>query len=131
MRHEESRIQQVCVNWFRWSYQDLAANLIAVPNGYRTTATQARIAKAEGLTAGAADLILFVPGGKYHALAIEMKTATGRQQPSQKRWQEAVERFGYKYVVVRSLDDFILEIRDYLRDWLNLPKRQETDCDEE
>lgn len=125
MRHEESRIQQACVSWFRWTYPDLALNLIAVPNGYKTTATQARIAKAEGLTAGAADLLLFVPSGKYHCLAIEMKTAVGRQQPTQKRWQEAVERFGYKYTVARGLDDFILEIRDYLGDWMRSAYRQQ------
>lgn len=82
MRHEESKIQQVCVEWFRYQFPEYARNLVAIPNGYKTTLSQARIAKAEGMVAGAADLFLFVPShnGKYHGLAIEMKTAKGRQR---------------------------------------------------
>lgn len=103
-----------CVQWFRYEFPELAKNLIAIPNGYRTSATQARIAKAEGLTAGAADLVLFCPNAKYHALCIEMKTATGRQQPTQKEWQAAVEPFGYRYAIIRSVDEFITEVNNYL-----------------
>lgn len=31
--HEESRIQQACVRWFRMQYPRFARLLIAVPNG--------------------------------------------------------------------------------------------------
>ncbi len=116
MRHEESKIQQVCVRWFRYQFPEYARNLVAIPNGYKTTLSQARIAKAEGMVAGAADLFLFVPSynGKYHGLAIEMKTAKGRQQESQKIWQQCVQREGYHYVICRSFDDFRMEINNYL-----------------
>ena len=116
MRHEESKIQQVCVEWFRYQFPEYARNLVAIPNGYKTTLSQARIAKAEGMVAGAADLFLFVPShnGKYHGLAIEMKTAKGRQQESQKIWQQCIQREGYHYVICRSFDDFRMEINNYL-----------------
>lgn len=112
--HEESKIQRACVQWFRAAHKDLTKNLIAIPNGMLTSPTQARIAKAEGLTAGASDLVLFCPNANYHALCIEMKTGSGRQQPTQKEWQAAVESFGYKYVIIRNVDDFISEINNYL-----------------
>lgn len=43
-----------------------------------------------------------------------MKTEKGKQQLTQKEWQTKVERVGYKYVICRSLDDFIREIEEYL-----------------
>lgn len=113
-RHDESRIQQACVNWFRYQFPRLTRNLIAIPNGYKTSISQARIAKAEGVMAGAADLFLFVARGDYHGLAIEMKAKEGRQQTSQKRWQMAVEAENYKYIICRSVDEFRKEINDYL-----------------
>ena len=45
-----------------------------------------------------------------------MKQPKGRQQESQKEWQKAVESAGNKYVVVRSLDEFIEVVTDYLKD---------------
>lgn len=116
MRHNESILQRNCVAWFNLQYRRYAMLLFAVPNGARTSATQARILKAEGMTAGVADLILMVPRKGYHALCLEMKTLTGRQQPTQKAWQEAVEEQGYKYVIVRTFADFQKSIKGYLDD---------------
>ena len=116
MRHQESSLQIACVRWFkRYAYPDLAPLLYAVPNGgYRNLIT-AKVMKAEGATPGVADLILFVPNRDHHALCIEMKTPTGRQSDHQKAWQEAVTRQGYKYIIVRSADEFIHEVTDYLK----------------
>lgn len=113
-RHEESRLQRACVRWFRYRYPRLALNLIAIPNGYKTTAMQAAIAKAEGLTAGAADLALFVPADGAHGLFVEMKTPSGRQQDTQKQWQQAVEQQGYRYEICRTPDDFMALMESYL-----------------
>ena len=44
-----------------------------------------------------------------------MKQPNGRQQDSQKEWQKAVESVGNKYVVCRSLEEFIAEVTDYLK----------------
>ena len=112
--HKESRMQQACVQWFRMQYPELAINLFAVPNGVATSATQGRILKAEGMVAGVADLILMYPNADHHGLCIEMKTKEGTQRPTQKAWQQAVERYGYRYVVVRDIDTFISTIQNYI-----------------
>lgn len=114
MLHEESRLQIQCVRWFRLQFHHLAANLIAIPNGGARRKSEAAIMKAEGVTAGAADLALFFPRGQYHGLFIEMKTPVGRQTEKQKEWQDAVETAGYKYVIARSIDQFIKIVNDYL-----------------
>ena len=38
-------------------------------------------------------------------VAVEVKTATGRQSEPQKKWQKAVEKLGVKYILARSEDD--------------------------
>lgn len=113
-RHEESSLQIDCVDWFRHTYPQCARLLFAVPNGGRRSAATGRILKSEGVVAGVADLILFVAHRGYHALCIEMKTAKGRQQDTQKAWQQAVEAQGYKYIICRSLDDFKSQVSNYL-----------------
>ena len=70
--------------------------------------------QAEGMVAGVADLILMYPNADHHGLCIEMKTKEGTQRPTQKAWQEAVERYGYRYVVVRDIDTFISTIQNYI-----------------
>lgn len=114
MRHVESHIQRNCVSWFRLAYRDLSRCIFAIPNGMRTSATQGRILKAEGMLAGVSDLILMVPCKGYHALCVELKTEKGRQSDSQKAFQKAVEAQGYKYIIVRSFDDFRKQVTEYL-----------------
>ncbi len=117
-RHEESRLQQACVRWFRLQYSGLALNLFAVGNGGARGRTEAAIMKGEGVTAGVADLILLAPSasGDFHGLCIEMKTTAkgSGQRPAQKEWQAAVERTGYKYVVCRTFEEFQEAVQAYI-----------------
>lgn len=114
---EEHRIQVSCVRWFRMKYPHLAARLFAVPNGGRRDGITGARLKEEGVLAGVADLILLVPNADYHALLIEMKTPKGRQSDSQRAWQRAVAgNDDYLYVVVRSLEEFIKVIEEYLQE---------------
>lgn len=114
MTHEESLIQQSCVKWFRLQHRHLALSLFSVPNGGFRKRIEAAIMKAEGQVSGVADLILLHPNSRYHALCIEMKTEKGKQSPNQEIWQAHIEQYGYKYIIVRSLDQFISEVNDYL-----------------
>lgn len=62
---------------------------------------------------GEADLTLFCDGGK--TVFIETKTERGRQSKKQKKFQAAVERLGYTYVIMRSVEDaqrFIEEVKN-------------------
>lgn len=113
-RHLESKLQIACVRWFRYQYQEVARLLIHVPNGGYRNATEAARLKTEGVVAGVADLVLFLPSKKYHALFIELKVGKGRQSEPQKQWEEAVKKHNYEYQVVRSLEEFIKTINQYL-----------------
>lgn len=131
----ESYIQQAAVRWFRYEYPQLANLLVHIPNeGQRTTkwikgrlvCTGGAKLKAEGMVKGASDLVLFVPNSEYHALCLEtkveetvidkgkMKVKRTYQSPEQKDWQSEVEKQGYKYVVYRSIEEFIKIVKDYL-----------------
>ena len=127
--HRESGLQRACFTWFRYQYPKLSLNLVAIPNGGKRTITEAAIRNGEGVVAGVSDAVLFVPSGEYHTLCIEFKTssvsldANGKirtprtyQSPAQKNWQEAVESQGNKYIIVRSLDEFMDGVNEYLSD---------------
>ncbi|MBO7314227.1 MAG: VRR-NUC domain-containing protein [Alistipes sp.] len=115
MRHEEHSLQCACVRWFRMQWPQYSRLLFAIPNGVRTSRGVAIKAKAEGMVAGAPDLILSVPRGGYGLLAIEMKTKRGQQSAEQKAWQREAEKVGNRYIVVRSIEQFISIINEYLR----------------
>lgn len=113
---EEHRIQCSCVRWFNLKYRKLQGRLFAVPNGGKRDARTAAILKEEGVVAGVADLILLIPNRFYGALLIEMKTAKGKQSQAQRQWQKLItERGEYKYIICRSLDEFISEVEDYIK----------------
>lgn len=114
-RHIESHIQRNCLKWFRLQYPKLGLVLFAIPNGGARNKREAGILKAEGVTAGVADMILLTPSSGYGSLCIEFKTEDGKQQQTQKEWQQAAETAGNKYVIVRSFDDFKGEISRYLQ----------------
>lgn len=116
MKHEEDNIQMSCVKWFGLQYPQFSALIHHSPNGGFRNIREAARFKAMGTKAGFADLILLVPRHDYHALFVEMKTpkSTSKQSEHQKEFQRNVEAQGYRYVVCRSLDDFMKTINEYL-----------------
>lgn len=113
---EEHQIQVSCVRWFRLKYPKLRNILFAIPNGGRRDAVTGAKLKDEGATSGVADLILLKSNRYYGGLAIEIKKPGGYQSKTQKEWQKECEAAGNKYVVCRSLDEFMEIITDYLND---------------
>ncbi|MBR5835183.1 MAG: VRR-NUC domain-containing protein [Bacteroidales bacterium] len=111
---EEYHLQCNCVKWFRLQYPRMKHNLFAVPNGGGRGKADAGKLKAEGVLSGVSDLILLKRNTEYGGLMIEMKTKKGVQADSQKDWQEKISKDGYKYVVCRSLEDFMREVNEYL-----------------
>lgn len=127
MMLNESATQCEAVALFRAFWPNLAPLFFAVPNGSTRNPIEASRLKREGVVAGVADMLLLVPRGGFHGLAVEFKAQSltygkgGRlirkktyQKPHQREWQEAVEAQGYKYVVVRSSTEFIQIMRNYL-----------------
>lgn len=99
MRQEEHNIQVGIVQYLRLRGFDV----FAIPNGGRRDAVTGAKLKAEGVTAGVADMIILLPFG--NVLFVEVKTAKGRQSPEQKAFQERVESLGFNYVIWRSVED--------------------------
>lgn len=89
--------------------------LFAVPNGGKRSKSTAASLKAEGALSGVADLILLKSNGVFSSLCIEMKAGKNKQSDEQIKWQKEAEKAGNKYVVCYSLDEFIIEIENYLK----------------
>lgn len=129
----EDRLQAACITWFRLQYPQLRMLLFAVPNGgkrehrtvktkngYITYSPEAKKLKATGVIPGVADLIFLLSRQGYNNLLIEMKTPTGSQSPEQRDWQVKAEAAGSKYVVCRSVEEFIATINQYLENGPNI-----------
>lgn len=114
----EHDLQAACFKWFSLQYPSLRGRLFAVPNGGHRSKTEAAKFKAEGVVSGVSDLILLKSNHDFGALLIEMKTTakSSRQSDNQKKWETLITSLGeYKYVVCRTLDDFMREVRCYLQ----------------
>lgn len=66
----------------------------------------------KGAASGTADLLAGVPHrGSLMYVAIEVKTPDGRQSPAQKKFQAAVTKRGGVYLLVRSPQDAVAQVR--------------------
>lgn len=100
----ESHLQAQCFQHFHNTYPNERGRLFMCHNNPRNAIDGNRL-KAQGMVAGVSDLILL----RYNQppLCIEFKLPEGKQQPVQKQWQQIAESTGAKYVIIRSLDEFI------------------------
>jgi len=76
--------------------------VFSVPNEARRSYGLAKRLKATGMKAGVADLVVLGCGEVFF---IEVKSKTGKQQSTQKAFQDEVEKRGLKYILARSIDD--------------------------
>lgn len=119
--YSESKIQHICVNWFRQTFPHVGNLLFAVPNGGWRGARAGAQMVYEGQVKGVADLILLYPSGGKSSLCLEMKvpkkkgSSAGTQKPHQVEWQALVEKYGSTYVVCHGLIEFIKAVCDYLQ----------------
>ena len=112
--NEEHQLQCAEVRYMRGVHRDLSHVFFCVPNGQKRTSRQAAWLHEEGLVNGVSDMILLKPNSKHGYLCIENKTKKGKQSAEQKIFQQEVEKHGGKYVIIRSLDEFIETIESYL-----------------
>lgn len=115
-QHKESELQIQCVRWFAYEYPHLRMLLYHPKNeGTANGRVRGAIAKAEGVVAGVADLILQAPSTDgFSCLAIEMKTPAGRQSQEQKLFERYITAANGKYVIARSFDDFKSIVMEYV-----------------
>lgn len=117
----ETKIQHICVEWFRQTFPNVANLLFAIPNGGTRSKKSASMRKYEGAVAGISDLILLYPSGGKSSLCIEMKKpkikgcSAGKQSQEQKQWQKLVTTYGSVYGVCHGLCEFIRLVCSYLK----------------
>lgn len=109
-RHEESKIQQAVVQWFRLQYPKYI--IAAVPNGGYRNSKEAAIMQREGVLSGFSDLIVIA---QRNVLFMEMKTPKGLQSDKQKEFQNKVSRLGFEYVICCSFEQSVLAIERWLK----------------
>jgi len=116
----ESAIQQSMITYFRYQYPQYQKLLFSIPNGAFLAGTkeqrirQWKRLEREGAITGAADLFLSIPKHGFNGFYIEVKTPKGTQSKDQKDFMKLVREMGYKYEVVKTIDDFISKIKEYL-----------------
>ena len=112
----EARMQEEFFNIVPLFFPNLPDKLLyAVPNGGSRNKIEAANLKRQGVKAGVADVILQIPKKGYASLCIEFKSGKGKQSDEQKEYQRQVEIAGSKYVIVRSVDEAIKSMREYLK----------------
>lgn len=104
----EDLIQMNIVNTVRMAYPKVF--LFACPNGGYRTASTGRTLKKTGTVAGVSDLIMLYRG---RVIFIEVKSQKGRQQDSQKIFQNKVEAEGHQYWIVKSAGEMLDKIKDF------------------
>lgn len=106
-RHLESIEQRLFVQRVRLypATRDLPS--CAIPNGGRRSAREAALMKAEGVTAGAPDWMLFAPRHGASGLAIEFKspTGTGRLSEAQKAFHDRLRGEGWRVHIVKTAEE--------------------------
>lgn len=88
--------------------------LHAIPNGGSRHIVEATNLKRQGVKAGVADVVLQIPKKGYASLCMEFKTAKGIQSNEQKEYQRQAEMAGNKYVIIRSVEQAIKVMKQYL-----------------
>ena len=118
--NEHSRLQAACIKYFRYQYSEIKELLFSIPNGIPLANQNVRTKiynklKEEGLQPGVPDLFLAVGNSIYHGMFIEIKSKKDRLRKKQVDMIRELESENYKCIIVRSLDEFIEQINEYMR----------------
>lgn len=107
----ENAIQAEIYQWYNNTFCLASHNpqciIFSVPNGGTRNIKEALLLKATGVVAGVSDLIVIK---QNEIIFVEVKTDIGNQSKQQKDFQQKVQKLGFKYILVRSLEDFKKQI---------------------
>ena len=122
--YSEHRLQKAVVQFMKRAAKP-GAFCFACPNGMVSDHVSVARMKDAGLFPGVADLVVILPSKE--AAFLELKTPTGRLQPSQKDFKTLCARYDLKYAIARSLDEAIEVLTKWgaLRHKLHWPSQDE------
>ena len=124
MALRESDLQEAIIAWSHTIVEQhpCLAWLFSVPNGGYRSGREAVSLKRQGVVPGILDLMLCVPRGGYHGLAIELKIPGGKcKAPSkeQRQYVEFLTEQGYYCFVSNDFDEIKRKILEYLNSGTN------------
>ena len=113
----EEQHQMSVTEWWAWACRKyhVPERLLFHPpsEGVRSVVFAARLKKV-GWRKGMADIQLFVPSSRYHALFIELKAMKGRPTPEQLAYLEDLRAQGYAACLCYGDEAAISCIMDYM-----------------
>jgi len=103
----EDKIQQEIFIWYHNNFcttkNEPKHIIFSVPNGGYRTKSEAMKLKGTGLVAGVSDLIIVTD---KEVVFVEVKNEKGTQSDNQKIFENKIKNLGYRYILVRSLEEF-------------------------
>ena len=121
--HPEEDLQKACCQWYDLQWGERRINGVKIgrllhhsPNGGKRSKKEAARFKAMGTRAGFPDFWLGIPVNGCPYLCVELKTlnkGSGHSE-NQRDYERLVTAMGARYVVVRTLQEFINAVNDYL-----------------
>lgn len=72
------------------------------------------ILKRAGMKAGASDVLIFEPRGKYNGLFIELKVEENTARDNQIEFLQSAAKRGYAVAIIYNLDELIRVVEYYL-----------------
>lgn len=97
---------QASIFQYHWNYYPAERGLLFHVNNKARNAIEGNRMKAMGVISGVSDLIYLKSGGT--PVFMELKTKIGTQSPAQKEWEKQVTKAGYRYVIIRSLQEALV-----------------------
>ena len=110
----ERDLQKACFSWFTMQYPDRLLDFAHIANERKQHPWQGVEFRRRGVLRGHPDIHISVPTSQHHGFYIELKYGYNKLTKEQKQFFERKESQGYKCSVIYSLDDFILQVQDYL-----------------
>lgn len=107
MSKEEHYLQLQIVEYLKYN----KILVFAVPNGGSRNALEGANLKKEGVLAGVSDLIIIL---KNRVVFVEIKTQKGKQQESQKLFENQIKKHNLEYYIWRNLEEAVEFVKNNL-----------------
>ena len=114
----ETRLHLNVIRWWAYAAHGFGLDertLLHCANGGKRGKIEGAIFKGMGVRRGAPDLLLFVPRGAHHGLALELKSPDGRLSIDQAQMLALFETHGWAKSVCWSFDEAVGAITRYLK----------------
>lgn len=114
MAKPEARLQRAIVDLLAVYEKQGWLAYYAVPNKPRSK-VQGGLEKRMGSRKGMTDLVVLLTGGA--SVYLELKAPKGKLKPHQIEWRDRLTRLGFKWVLVKSVDDLMAAVsaRQYVK----------------